>query len=96
MSFRSLMARPLQVLARGFYPYGSVRRVMCGPVRGMRFVVGPGIGISYAMGLGTYHFDFLRSRCRPGMTVYDIGANRGQMALFFARQVGPPWQGLLF
>ncbi len=89
MRFHRLISKPIRLLVRRLYPYGAIRRVVRGPVRGMRFVVEPGMGISYAMGLGAYHFDFLRSKCRPGMTVYDIGANRGQMALFFARQVGP-------
>ncbi len=89
MHVRSLLARPIRCLVRRLYPYGAVRRVWCGPVKGLRFVIEPGIGISYTMGRGAYHFDFLQSRCRPGMTVYDIGANRGQMALFFARLVGP-------
>lgn len=79
----------MRLLAKRLYPDGAVRRVLCGPVRGMRFVVEPGIGMSYAMGHGAYHFDFLRAKCQAGMTVYDIGANRGQMALFFSRLVGP-------
>lgn len=89
MRFRSQIMGQSRFLARWLYPSGAVRRVLRGPVRGMRFVVEPGIGVSYAMGRGAYNFDFLRARCRPGMTVYDIGANRGQMVLFFARLAGP-------
>lgn len=89
MSFRSLIAGPIPLIARWLYPYGAVRRVVRGPVRGMRFIVEPGMGVSYAMGSGAYNFGFLASRCRRGMTVYDIGANRGQMALFFRGKWDP-------
>ncbi len=76
-------------LARWLYPYGSVRSVLRGPWRGMRYVVEPGIGVTFAFGLGEHHAAFMADRVGPGMTVYDIGANRGQMTLLFSRLVGP-------
>jgi FkbM family methyltransferase len=78
----------LQRLARIPYPIGAVRSVVRGPLKGMRFTVVPGMGASYALGSDSYHFRWFSSRLRPGMTVYDVGANRGQMALYFARAVG--------
>ena len=81
--------RRLEKLARLLFPYGSVRSVLTGPVRGARYVVEPGMGVSYAVGFERRLLSFLGSRIRSGMTVYDVGANRGQMALFFARTVGP-------
>ena len=39
-----------QQLVRLLFPYGSERRVLRGPARGMRFVVEPGIGFTYALG----------------------------------------------
>lgn len=75
-------------VARWLFPYGSIRRVLRGPGRGLRFVVQPGIGVSYALGLDNGIARFLASRVPVGATVYDLGANRGQMALLFATMVG--------
>jgi FkbM family methyltransferase len=83
---KSSLARRLARLA---YPYGSVRRVWRGPLRGMRYRVGPGMGVSFAWGGGGPHLDWLRRRNWEGRCVYDLGANRGQSALFFGRLVGP-------
>ncbi len=40
--------------------------------------------------LGGSHYPFkeLAAAIRHGMTIYDIGANRGQMTLFFSKMVG--------
>jgi FkbM family methyltransferase len=74
---------------RTIFPHGAVRFVLRGPIRGARYEVAPGMGMTYALGAAAYgHLEFARL-VKPGMTVYDIGANRGQMALLFARQVGP-------
>ena len=77
-----------QWLVRLLYPYGSVRRVLLGPVKGLRYTVSRGMGFTYAMGVEFGNWAFLHRHVRPGMTVYDIGANRGQMTLFFSRTVG--------
>jgi FkbM family methyltransferase len=76
-------------LARTLYPYGSTRRVLRGPVRGRRFVVEPGIGCTYALGSKAAAPRLFAKLVRPGMTVYDVGGNKGQMALLFASLVGP-------
>jgi FkbM family methyltransferase len=76
-------------VVRLLYPFGSCRRVLKGPLRTMRFKVAPAMGLTYALGRDAYHFAWLARRIRPGMTVYDVGANRGQLTLFFARAVGP-------
>ncbi|MFL5577836.1 MAG: FkbM family methyltransferase [Gemmatimonadaceae bacterium] len=47
------------------------------------------MGVSYALRFEAANLAFLSERLRPGMTVFDVGANRGQMALFFSRGVGP-------
>lgn len=75
-------------IARWFYPLHSTRRVLRGPLKGTRFVVISGMGATYALGQDHWNFQLLRQHLKPGMTVYDIGANCGQMALFFAREVG--------
>ena len=79
----------IQQIARLFYPYGSTRRVLRGPAQGMRFVVGDGIASSYALGRGDAAPDHFNSYVKPGMTVYDVGGNKGQMALIYAALVGP-------
>ena len=75
-------------LIRLMYPFGSIRRVWRGPMRGLRYFVEPGIGFTYALGIDTSHFKFPSNHIKEGMTVYDIGANRGQLALLFSRLVG--------
>ena len=79
----------LEKIARLLYPHGTVRSVLRGPLRGMRFVVVPGMGATYALGYDCWHHRFLQKRINPGMVVYDVGGNRGQMALFFSRAVSP-------
>lgn len=81
-------------LIRLLYPYRSLRTVFRGPLRGCKFVVVPGMGFTYALGLDHFNFRFLSQKLRPGMTVYDVGANCGQMSLFFSRLVGE--QGAVF
>lgn len=81
---------------RFVYPYGEPRRVLRGPVRGMRFIVEPGIGFSYAIAAEAACPRFLAGKLRPGQTIYDIGANKGQMSLLFARGVGPSGRVLAF
>jgi FkbM family methyltransferase len=76
-------------LARLIYPHGTRRRVLRGPVRGMQFVVEPGIGLSYALGTQDAAPRHFARHVRPGMNVFDIGANKGQMTLLFAALVGP-------
>ena len=76
-------------IARLFYPTGATRRVLRGPLRGFRYVVESGMGVSYALGVDTGGVRFLQQKVTPGMTVYDVGANRGQMCLLFSKWVGP-------
>ena len=75
-------------LIRLAYPYGKTRTVLRGPVRDMKFNVIHGMGASYALGMDYWSFPFLAPKIRQGMTIYDVGANCGQMTLFFARMTG--------
>ena len=86
----------LHQVIRRLYPYNSVRTVFRGPLRGCRFIVQPGIAATMAWGLDNMNLGFLASKIRSGQTVYDVGANRGQMALFFARYVGANGRVLAF
>jgi FkbM family methyltransferase len=45
------------------------------------------MGFTYAWGIGVEQWDFL-GLIRPGMTVYDVGANCGQSTLHLAMLVG--------
>src|SRR5437867_4319614 len=83
------MPELLSRVVRFFYPFGSRRSVLKGPLKGTQFLVAPAMGLTYALGRDTYHFDWFAGKLQSGMTVYDIGANRGQMTLFFSRAVGP-------
>jgi FkbM family methyltransferase len=83
-----MIKRVLSKLIRIAYPYGSERRILFGPLKGWRFVVEIGHGFTYALGRDAYNFDFLEKKIRAGMVIYDVGANRGQMALFFSRKTG--------
>ena len=85
MAVRSLVDRCARLLA----PWGARRRVLRGPARGASFIVEPGIGLSYALGTRDAAPRFFVGRVRPGMTVFDVGANKGQMTLLFAALVGP-------
>lgn len=76
-------------ITRLLFPLDSVRRVWRGPLRGMKYIVQPGMGAAFAFGIDAYNQGYFVSRVRPGMNIYDVGANCGQMALLFARLAGP-------
>lgn len=78
----------VQNVVRKFYPYGALRKVHRGPLSGFKFYVSPSVGFTYAMGIESMNWEFLGEKIKPGMLVYDIGANRGQMGLFFSKYVG--------
>jgi FkbM family methyltransferase len=75
-------------LKRRLVPYGTTVRVLRGPMFGTPYVMAPGIGFSYMLGVGADPMLFLREHVAKGMKVYDVGANCGQMALFFMKAVG--------
>jgi FkbM family methyltransferase len=83
MSIRTLIRHGIRVA----YPYGAIRKVRRGPLRGLRFVVRPAMAFTFAWRRPD-HWDWFQARVTPGMVIYDVGANRGQMALAFARAVG--------
>ncbi|MEO7685319.1 MAG: FkbM family methyltransferase [Gemmatimonadaceae bacterium] len=85
-----------QRLLRVPFPYGTEIRVIRGPAKGMRFILEPGIGVSYALGTHAAAPRFFAKWLRPGATVYDVGSNKGQMALIFAALVGPSGRVLAF
>jgi len=82
--FGRLLRLPLRLI-----PPTAVVPVVSGPSRGMRWIVG---SAPHGAWLGTLERDKLArftARLRPGMTVWDIGANVGLYTLPSARAVGP-------
>jgi FkbM family methyltransferase len=90
------VTRAAATLIRFLYPYGSERRVLRGPARGLTFVVEPGIGCTYAIATDMATPRFFGAHIRRGMTVFDVGANKGQMSLLFASLVGPSGRVVAF
>jgi FkbM family methyltransferase len=83
------MKAMFQSAAKLFYPRGSVRTVWRGSRSGCRFVVRDAMGVMFALGKADEDVcGIYRSLIAPGDTVFDIGANRGQMSLLFSRLVG--------
>lgn len=78
-----LLRRMLRVL-----PAGQIVRVLQGPLRGARWIIG---AATHGCWLGSYEADkqarFV-AMLRPGATVMDIGANVGFYTLLAARYVG--------
>jgi FkbM family methyltransferase len=85
----------VQALVRKIYPIGKIRTVQRGVLKGLRYRVMPGMGFTYAWGIGVEQWDFNRL-VRPGMCVYDIGANCGQSTLSLAVAVGPSGRVVAF
>jgi FkbM family methyltransferase len=77
------------VAKRTVFREGSIRRVLWGPCRGMRYRIFPEYGWSYMYGGWERNLvGIMRQRVQPGSTVYDLGANYGMHTLLFARLVG--------
>lgn len=70
-------------------PSATVVKIRRGPAKGLKWIVGSS---THGCWLGTYELEkqhALERFIRPGMTVYDIGANAGFYTLFFSRLSGP-------
>lgn len=78
----------VQRIVRTIYPYGKIRSVFRGTLRGMRFYVAPSMGFTFAAGFDSMNWSFFVGRISTGTVVYDIGANRGQMSMFLSSIVG--------
>jgi FkbM family methyltransferase len=79
-----LLRAPLRML-----PKGARVRILQGPLRGHRWIVG---SASHGCWLGTYEKQkqqLFPSLARPGDVVFDVGANVGFYSLLAATCVGP-------
>lgn len=91
----SLLGRLIR-LPLHLIPKEVVMRVWRGPCKGMRWIVGSSI---HGCWLGTYESrkqQIVQQYLKPGMTVFDIGANAGYYTLLFSRQVGENGQVFAF
>ena len=69
-------------------PKTKVMRIRSGSAQGMKWIVGSGI---HGCWLGTYELEkqtLMHKYIKPGMTIYDIGANSGFYTLLFSSLVG--------
>jgi len=83
----SVPGRLLRLPAR-LLPARTVMRIRRGPAHGLKWIAGSSI---HGCWLGTYELDkqaALQRFVRPGMTIYDIGAQAGFYTLFFSRLTG--------
>jgi len=70
-------------------PRAAVVRIIQGPIKGSRWVVGAG---THGCWLGSYELSKqhrFTAELRPGWVIYDVGANVGFYSLLAARCVGP-------
>jgi FkbM family methyltransferase len=78
------------LIKKALLPEGSIRTVLLGPCRGIRYRVFPGYGRAYVYGGWERKLArLMTSQIRRGSTVYDLGANYGMHTLLFGRLVGP-------
>jgi len=71
-----------------FLPAGLVVRIVQGPGRGLKWVVGAGV---HGYWLGTFELEkqmAIWNELRPGSVFFDVGANVGFFSLLAARRVG--------
>ena len=50
------------IVARVLYPYGAVRTILRGSLRGYKYIVGPSMGVSFAFGSDAHNYSFLANR----------------------------------
>lgn len=84
---RSLRGRILRLPSK-LLPKSAIMRIRRGPARGMKWITGSSI---HGCWLGSYEIskqELVQQLVRPGMTVYDIGAQAGFYTLCFSRMVG--------
>lgn len=73
----------------GLIPPSSVMTIRRGPAKGMRWIAG---SATHGCWLGTYELlkqEAILRFAKPGMTIFDIGAQAGFYTLLFSRVAGP-------
>jgi FkbM family methyltransferase len=83
----SIVGRAIRAPLR-LIPGNAVMTIRRGPAKGMRWIAG---SATHGCWLGTYELakqEAMLRFARPGMTIYDIGAQAGFYTLLFSRVVG--------
>lgn len=90
MRLVQLLLTPLRpLLYRTLYPVGSVRAVLAGPARGLRYRMFSSYGLAPLYGAWEREVqDLVARHLGPGGVAYDLGANYGLHTLLMARRVG--------
>jgi FkbM family methyltransferase len=95
ISNQSLAGRLLR-LPLALLPPGSILRIRRGPAKGLRWISG---SATHGCWLGTYELDKQRALVRfikPGLTIYDIGAQAGFYTLLFSCLIGASGRVIAF
>jgi len=78
-----------RLLKSTLFRTGSIRTVIFGPCRGLKYRIFPGFGHAYLYGgWEPRETAFMIRLVHPGMVAYDLGANYGMHTLLLARLVG--------
>lgn len=91
-----MLSRIKERFVRWAYPFGAIRRIRRGLLRGCRYKVAPGMGFTYAWHINGEQWSGLARFVPAGSIAYDIGANRGQSTLYLAAAVGETGQVFAF
>lgn len=87
---RRLLSLVKPLLSHTVYRPGSVRTILLGPGRGLRYRIFRDWGLAPIYGGWEPEAqELMCQHIRPGDIVYDLGANRGMHTLLFARLAGP-------
>jgi FkbM family methyltransferase len=92
---RSTRGRIVRLPAK-LLPKSTVMRIRSGPARGMKWISG---SATHGCWLGTYELEkqkVLEHIVKPGMTVYDVGAQAGFYTLLCSRLVGDQGRVIAF
>jgi FkbM family methyltransferase len=84
----SFLGKALRKVINTVFTKGTRVPILQGPCRGMKWVVGSSI---HGCWLGSYEMEKQKrilEYLKPGMIVYDIGANVGYYTLLFSRVIG--------
>jgi len=86
-----------QLLYRTVYRVGTVRMVLLGPCRGLKYHIFEGYSLAYLYGgREREEMQAMIEYVKPGSVVYDLGANYGMHTLLLARLAGPKGRVLAF
>ena len=83
------MLGPVFRLPLSLIPQKTILRVLRGPLRGQRWIVGSATHAHWAGTYETSRLNAFASALKPGDCIYDVGANVGIYTLLASLNVGP-------